>query len=345
MSGAFCVRVRLLAAAAIVAALAAAAAAGDAKPARRARRGRLAPLPAAAPAPVDNPTTPEKAALGRQLFFDVRLSGANDVRCATCHNPRAGWADGRAGSPAIGGGALARNTPTVLNAGLHARLLWDGRAASLEEQALLPILSPIEMNQDLGKLEEELGQVPGYVQQFQQVFGTGVTRQGIARALAAFERTLGGGNSPLDRFLAGDEQALSPEARRGMELFVGEARCVRCHQGPLLSDGQFYRLGIGRNDDGRAAATGQAEDRYKFRTPSLRDVALTAPYMHDGSLETLTEVVEFYYRTAPTEGPDGLPLDIAPLLGQSYSEVPALVAFLEALTSEPIEMSEPELPP
>jgi cytochrome c peroxidase len=283
--------------------------------------------------------------LGRELFFDPRLSGANDVSCATCHDPDKAWADGLPQPPAIGGGSLTRNTSTVLNVGHYSRYLWDGRAASLEEQALMPIESPEEMNQDLDDLEDELNQIPGYVQQFQDVFGTNVTRGGIAQALAAFERTLVGGSSPLDRYLNGDKEALSPDALRGMELFVGEAGCIRCHHGPLLSDGEFYRLGVGFRDEGRATVTGESEDRFKFRTPSLRNVALTAPYMHDGSRKTLTEVVEFYYRTAPTEGPEGLPLDIRPLLGQSYSDVAAIVASLQALTDESIEVNRRELPP
>jgi cytochrome c peroxidase len=307
-------------------------------------RPLLAPLPSEVPTPADNLPTPAKAALGRQLFFDPRLSGADDVRCATCHDPRAAWADGLPKSPAVGGGQLGRNAPTVLNVGLQGKFLWDGRASTLEEQSLLPIESPAEMDQDLDELEEELGRVPGYVRQFQEVFGTSVTRHGISQALAAFQRTLISGRSPLDRYLDGDKQALSPEMRRGMELFIGEAGCIRCHHGPLLSDGQFYRLGVGFGDEGRAAVTGQKDERYKFRTPSLRDVALTAPYMHDGSRKTLTEVVEFYYRTAPTRAPEGLTLDIAPLLSRSYSEIPALVAFLEALTGEPREVTEPELP-
>lgn len=311
-------------------------------PPPRSRRPRLEALPDASPA--EAAAAPELVALGKQLFFDPRLSGANDVRCATCHDPAKGWADGLAGSPAVGGGSLVRNTPTVLHVAWQERLLWDGRAASLEDQALLPIENPQEMNQPLDELVAELNAVAGYAEQFRAAFGTGVARDGIARALAAFQRTLRSGPSPLDRYLAGDKRALSPLARQGMELFTDEAGCIRCHHGPPLSDGKFYRLGVGAEDEGRANATGEAADRYKFRTPPLRDVALTAPYMHDGSLATLTDVVEFYYREAPTVGPDGLTLDVRPLLGQSFSEVPALVAFLEALSGEPVDFVEPELP-
>ena len=304
----------------------------------------LPPLPATVPAPLDNPTTQEKAELGRQLFFDPRLSGDNSMSCATCHVPDKAFADGLPQGKGTGGKLLSRNTPALLNMGFVSRYFWDGRAASLEEQALGPIESPEEMNQNLAELVTELSAISGYVDQFQQVFGTNPTREAIAKALAAFQRTLVTEASPVDRYLAGDRQALSPAAIRGLELFVGDAGCVRCHQGPLLSDGEYYRLSTSLLDTGLAAVTGKAEDRGKFRTPSLRNVARTAPYMHNGSMATLDEVVTFYYRGVPTTAPDGLPLDVEPLSGQSFSEIPDLVAFLEALTGDPPEVAPPELP-
>jgi cytochrome c peroxidase len=304
----------------------------------------LGPLPRTAPAPEDNPTTPGKVSLGKQLFFDVRLSGDNTTSCATCHLPEKAFADGQAGAKGAGGKTLARNTPSVLNAGFFPRLTWDGRAKSLEEQALGPITSPDEMDQDLGELERELAAVPGYARRFRQVFGKEVDRDGIGKALAAFQRTLVSGPSPFDRHLAGDEAALSEEAKRGLELFVGPAGCVRCHKGPLLSDGEFYRLGVSIQDEGRAAVTGRKEDQGKFRTPSLRDIARTGPYMHDGSLATLEDVATFYYRGVPSKSADGLPLDVEPLLGQSFSEIADLVAFLQSLSGEVPQVEPPELP-
>jgi cytochrome c peroxidase len=305
---------------------------------------RLAPLPAEVPAPDDNPTTAERVELGKQLFFDPRLSGDNTMSCATCHDPGKAFGDGLERAKGHGGKTLERNTPGLLNAGLYSTYLWDGRANSLEEQALTPIQSPAEMNQDLEELERELNAVPGYVEQFRAIFGSGVTRDGVARALAAFQRTLVSRNSPLDRYLAGDEDALSAEAKAGMRLFLEDAGCARCHHGPLLSDSEFYRLGIDFRDAGRGAITGKTEDRFKFRTPSLRDVAHTGPYMHDGSRKTLHDVVEFYYRAVPPVGPEGLPLDIEPLSGRSFSEIDAIVAFLEALSGEPPEIEPPALP-
>jgi cytochrome c peroxidase len=200
------------------------------------------------------------------------------------------------------------------------------------------------MNQNLDELEKELNAIPGYAAQFRAVFGTAVTKEAVAKALAAFERTLVSSRSPFDRSLAGDTKAISEEARQGWELFRGDAGCIRCHHGPNFSDGKFYRLGVGFQDRGRGAITGERRDLYTFRTPGLRDVAKSAPYMHDGSLETLAQVVEFYYRGAPAQSPDGLPLDITPLLGQSYSEIAAIVAFLESLTGEHPQITKPILP-
>jgi len=303
----------------------------------------MAPLPRTVPAPRDNPTTPENVALGKQLFFDPRLSSDNRMSCATCHRPDRSFGDGLAQARGDGGKTLKRNTPSLWNVGFYATFHWDGRAASLEEQALLPIQAADEMNQNLEELEKELNAVPGYVKQFQTVFQTRVTRSGIARSLAAFQRSLLTGPSPYDSYLAGRKDALSDEARRGMELFFGSAGCSRCHHGPLLSDEKFYRLGA-TTDLGRVQVTARKQDRYKVRTPPLRNVARTGPYMVDGSLRTLRDVVTFYYRGVPRSGPDGLPLDIEPLSGNSLSEIGPLVAFLEALSGEEPRITPPKLP-
>lgn len=305
---------------------------------------KIAPLPAQPKAPDDNPTTSRKVALGRQLFFDPRLSGDNTMSCATCHLPDKGLGDGLAKGKGHGGKTLARNTPTLLNVAFQPRLFWDGRAKTLEEQALGPIESPEEMHQDLAEMERELAAIPGYVTQFRDVFGTRPTKEAVARSLAAFERTLVTRPSPFDRYLAGDKDALSPSAENGYRLFIGDAGCIRCHHGPLLSDGEFYRLGVSSDDAGLAAVTGKSDDRGKLRTPTLRNVALTGPYMHDGSLKTLDDVVTFYYRGVPETSPDGLRLDVKPLVSQSFSEIPDLVAFLESLTGEAPKVTPPELP-
>ncbi|MBP85536.1 MAG: cytochrome-c peroxidase [Planctomycetaceae bacterium] len=304
----------------------------------------LAPLPKSVTAPAGNPTTAAKVELGKLLFFDPRLSGDNKMSCATCHVPDKAFGDGLPRGKGANNKTLSRNSQTVLNVGFYSTFFWDGRAKSLEEQALGPIESPDEMNQNINELVGELTAIPAYTGRFQKVFGEEIKAENIAKALAAFQRTLVTRNSPLDRYLAGDEDALSALAKQGLELFRGEADCIRCHHGPLLSDGKFYRLGVGLQDNGRGAITGKRDDLYKFRTPSLRDVARTGPYMHDGSLKTLFDVVQFYYRDAASRGPEGLKLDVEPLLGQSFSEIDAIVEFLRSLDGELPKVVAPKLP-
>jgi cytochrome c peroxidase len=257
--------------------------------------------------------------------------------------PAKAFADGLRTAKGTGGKPLARNTQSLLNVAFYTAYFWDGRANSLEEQALAPIHATGEMNQDIDELVHELRSVPGYVDQFQAAFGTNVTREAIAKALAAFERTLITRNSPFDRFLAGDTSALSEEAREGWRLF-NDAGCIRCHNGPAFSDSRFYRLGVGYRDPGRGAIAGDKQHLYAFRTPGLRDVARTAPYMHDGSFETLEEVVQFYFRSTPVKPPEGLTLDFEPLIGRSFSEIAPILAFLDALTGEAPDISPPQLP-
>lgn len=303
---------------------------------------KLVPLPRKVQSPEDNPTTPEKVELGRKLFFDSRLSGNNKTSCATCHIPETSFADGLATSPGADGKPLERNTQTCLNVGFFTSFFWDGRAGSLEEQALGPIESKAEMNQNLEDLEAELAAIPEYVKAFKDVFETQPDRDGVAKALAAFQRTLVTKPSPFDRYLAGDKDALSEGAKRGLELFRGDAGCVQCHNGPMLSDGRFYRIGVSFKDEGRARVTGKKVDRFKFRTPGLRNIAETAPYMHDGSLKTLEDVVTFYFRGIPNAGPDGLDLDTESLDSLSFSDIDAMVEFLESLSGKAPLVTPPE---
>ena len=303
----------------------------------------LAPLTSTPTAPADNPTTKAKAFLGKQLFFDPRLSGDNTISCASCHIPGKAYGDGIALARGQQDQLLTRNTQSCLNVGFYPSLFWDGRAASLEQQALIPIQSPREMNQELVEIEQELARIPGYVRQFKKAFGSAPDRDGIAKALAAYQRTLVTGPSAYDRFLMGDEEALSKEAKQGLELFQGDAGCIECHHGPLLSDNKYYRLRLS-GDLGRALITGDEDDRYRFRTPSLRNVAETGPYMHDGSLQSLDDVVTFYYREIPSSRRNGLLPDTQALTGQSFSEIPLIVAFLKSLTGTVPEFIPPQLP-
>ncbi len=246
------------------------------------------------PIPDDNPMTAEKIALGKLLYFDKRLSKDGTISCATCHDPEIAWTESRATSKGIGDQIGGANSPTVINSAYASTQFWDGRAESLEEQALGPIENPIEMGHDLDVLVKELAEIPEYKEGFQKVFGTEVTKDGIGKAIAAFERTVLSGNSPYDQFKAGKEDALTDSQKRGMQLFE-DLNCAMCHAPPVFSSFRFYTAGVGMDkeppDEGRKAVTGRDRDLGKFRTPMLREVAKTGPYYHDGSVKTLEEAV------------------------------------------------------
>ena len=270
------------------------------------------------------------------------------MACATCHNPRFGFTDGQAVSTGIKGQKGGRSAPTTINRAFSTLQFWDGRAASLEEQAKGPLVNPIEMgNSSYAAVVERLKQVAGYREAFQRVFGTEVfTIEHVAKAIAAYERTNLSGNAPVDRFQAGDKTALSAAAQRGLALSEGKARCVRCHTPGNFTDEQFHNLGVGMDkpqpDLGRYEITKQEQDKGAFKTPTLRDSALTAPYFHDGSAQTLEEVVEFYNKGGlknPTLSKEMVPLS---LTAQEKAE---LVAFLRSLTGEvAFAVFAPELP-
>lgn len=297
--------------------------------------------------PADNPLTEAKIELGRQLYFDPRLSGNNKVSCSSCHDPKFGWADPKDRSVGVPGERLGRHSPTIINAGYQRFQFWDGRAGSLEEQALGPIQSPVEMNMDLAVLTKKLNAIPGYRSQFNEVFGTDVTAENIGKAIASFERTVLSGNSPYDRYKAGDENALSAGALRGRKLFFGKANCSACHAGANFTDNGFHNIGVSIDLDepdlGREAISKLSGDRGSFKTPTLRDIARTSPYMHDGSLATLEEVVEHYNKG----GIDNPQLDEEIYtLNLTDQEKKDLVLFLtEGLASENYPMVEvPSLP-
>jgi cytochrome c peroxidase len=287
-----------------------------------------------------------KVELGKLLFFDPRLSKNNSVSCAFCHVPAAGFADPRQFSLGVGGKQGGRNAPPVLNAAYSHVQFWDGRASSLEEQALGPIQNPIEMAETLKGVVKKLSKIKGYQARFRAVFGQDVSPDGIAKAIAAFERTLISTNSPFDKFMAGDKGALSAGAQRGLELFQGKARCVLCHNGPNFTDGKFHNLGVPqvgplKEDLGRYNVTKRDADRGAFKTPSLRSVALTAPYMHTGGFKTLEEVIEFY-----NKGGEAVPGKDAFMsqLNLAEQEKKDLVDFLNSLTGDLTSMALPKLP-
>jgi len=275
------------------------------------------------------PTREELVALGERLFFDKRLSGDNTLSCASCHDPARAFSDGKRTSVGVSKRALRRNTPALWNLEGRAPYFWDGRAATLEAQALVPLTSPDEMGADLTALPAELAADSEYRERFARSFpGEGVSGSTIARALAAYERTLISRSSPYDRYLAGDRLALTEQQRQGLVLFNGKAECMTCHNGPDLTDNQFSRVGLTGDDPGRAAIDPVSGPRGGFKTPSLREVSRTAPYFHDGSAASLEEVVEHYARG----GNATVERDIHPL-ALNEDEKAALVAFLRALSS------------
>jgi len=249
----------------------------------------------ALPIPDDNRLTKEKIALGKKLYFDKRLSKDGTISCATCHAPENAWAEHTPTSKGIGGQIGPANAPTVINSAYATSQFWDGRAASLEEQALGPIEAPIEMGHKLDALVKQLAEIPQYVEGFQTAFGTPPTKDGIGKAIASFERTVLSGNSPYDKFKAGDEKALSDAQKRGLDLFES-AGCADCHAPPLFSSYRFFNAGVGMDknppDQGRKGVTNRDSDLGKFRIPALREVAGTAPYFHDGSAATLEDAVK-----------------------------------------------------
>ena len=298
------------------------------------------------PIPADNRPTEETIALGRRLFYDVRLSVDNTLSCASCHNPALDFADGRRMAVGVGGQNGTRNTPTILNAAYNSLQFWDGRSAGLEDQSGGPIANPIEMAQTHEACVRKLNQDPAYRQDFEAAFGPGpVTMRKAEMAIASFERTLIAGNSAFDRYqFGGDKTALSPSAIRGLAIFTDKQRgnCSTCHtigkDYALFTDGKFHSLGAGMNangeltDLGRYLQTRNDADRGAFRTPTLRNVAKTGPYMHDGSKKTLKEVVDFYAGGGNSNPNLDQEIKELKLSGQDRAD---LVAFLEALTCEP----------
>jgi cytochrome c peroxidase len=294
--------------------------------------GEIGPLPAVT-APKDNPQTARKIALGKKLYFDTRLSGNHQISCATCHDPQKGYADGLPRAHGFGG-ELGRHSPTVLNAAYYQSQFWDGRAADLEAQAKGPMLAPGEMHGDVAQIEKLVGTDRAYRAAFQEAFGKQGKFDEVAKAIAAYERTLVSSDSRFDRYMRGDKHALSLSEKRGLWLFVGKASCTACHSGPNFSDSQFHNLGVAaagplKEDDGRFAVTHQQADRGAFKTPTLRNVAETAPYMHDGFYRSLDQVVAFY-----NDGGGKSPHKDAKMmpLGLTKAERTDLVAFLKSLS-------------
>jgi len=317
--------------------------------------GHLGPVPV----PEDNPLTAAKVSLGEKLFNDNRLAGDGSLSCRTCHLPDHGFAVAAALGPAYPKQQERRNSPTLVNVAYNLPLIWDGRAGSLDKQALGPLRNIIHMNNDADLLIEQLKTDDEYPAMFEQAFGQGqMTPQNMGRAIASYERTLVFDDSPLDRYMDGETGALSDAGKRGLALYMGRAGCITCHEGPNLTDNDFHNLGVPdghvtgnpavmatvrfdakrtglerwaevEEDPGREQITKDPADRGKFRTMGLRNIEQSPPYMHNGALDTLEDVVRFY-NAGGGEHPNKSPL-MRPL-GLSDREVGDLVAFLKALT-------------
>jgi cytochrome c peroxidase len=300
--------------------------------------------PAEIPFPEGNPYSKAKSALGRMLFFDPRLSGARVRSCASCHNPALSWADGLARGIGENQAVLPVRTPTLLNVAWTPRLGWNGHFRNLEAVAFGPITAAKNMNMPEKVLIERLSGIAGYAKAFDAAFGKGkITRRKIELALATFERSIVSGEAPFDRWIMGDEGAISEAAKRGFDLFNGKARCASCHSGWQLTDSSFHDIGTAKGDDvgrGKMFPT-SVKLQYAFKTPTLRDVARRAPYMHDGSVATLDEIIDLYDRGG-IDRPSRSAL-IAPLR-LSKQEKADLIAFLHTLTSAPEPYSVPVLP-
>jgi cytochrome c peroxidase len=291
------------------------------------------------PVPEESPLSDEVVALGRKLFFDPILSEDGTVSCASCHQPDHGFASPDAKAVGLGGRIGKRNAPSLFNKAYAEHMFWDGRAQTLEEQALSPLSNPDELGSDVEVILKKLRGNEEYVGLFKEVFQAeevpeAVSKINIGKAIASFERTLVIGNTRVDRFHAAEYEALNESARQGMWIFESRGRCWKCHNGETFSDQKFHNTGVSfgtaDRDTGRFEHTENEEDQFKFKTPSLRGVAQTPPYMHDGSVKTLREVVEFYNKGGSREDPT-LSKDIEPL-NLSDEDVENLVAFLKALS-------------
>lgn len=290
--------------------------------------------------PDDEPPSAEEVELGKILFFDNRLSKNMNQSCATCHNPNLGYSDAVAKGLNTDGKFVARNSPHIYNIAWGLSFTWDGRATDLDKQALAPIKSPKVMGLALDTMVQRLNKVKEYRTRFKKVYNSKITAELTSKALAAFERSIITNNSPFDKYMAGNKSAMNPAAIRGWDLFKGKARCMKCHDGPNFSDEGFHNIGIGDKDLGRGKIINDKTLNGAFKTPRLRNVLLTAPYMHDGSVTTLEEVIRFYNKGGNTSKGRS---SIIKKLNLTEQEIYDLVSFLGALT-DPVEIEVPKVP-
>lgn len=286
------------------------------------------------PIPEDNPVTAEKVKLGKKLFGEKLLSRDRSLACKGCHQPKKAFTDGRAKAIGVYGRQGSRSVPTLVNRAYGRSFFWDGRTSTLEEQVVKPIESESEMDMTVGEAVDRLKRKSRYRKMFQQAFHREPNGEDLARALASYVRTIYSGDSPFDRYVYGKRGALTDQQRRGLRIFRGKGNCTACHIGPTFSDEGFHNTGVAwrdgkLQDEGRFAITGEAELKGAFKTPTLREVTRTAPYMHDGSLATLKDVIDFYDdggRKNPYLDPEIRPLRL------TKEEKTELLVFLKSLT-------------
>lgn len=304
-------------------------------------------LPDQPPHPADNAPTPLRVELGKKLFFDPRLSGDSTIACSTCHNPVLGWSDALPKGIGFKGADLPRASPTVINTAYNSIQMWDGRKASLEDQAMGPMEATLEMNMDFAKLFNFLKNNKEYAALFESAYpGEGVNAKTVSKAIASYERTIISNNSPFDKWVKGDKNAMTAQQINGFKLFVGKANCEVCHSAPNFVDDGFHNIGLASWGDKNADVGRFSQKPIRilkgaFKTPTIRDAERTAPYFHDGSASTLMETVEHYNKGGVTK--DSLDPNMKPL-NLTQQEKEDLVAFMQALTSPFIPVSLPELP-
>jgi len=304
--------------------------------------------PSEVPQPKDNKLTKERIELGKLLYFDVRLSGNEKVSCATCHHPKRGWTDLIPVSKAVGAGRGPRNSPTILNSAYERKLFWDGRANSLEKQALGPIQADVEMNMPLNKLIPKLKNIKGYVKLFNKAYPSegGVNKKTLAKAIASFERTVVSTISPFDKYAMGNKNAISKKAAKGYKLFTNKAHCSDCHDKFNFTDGSFHNIGLKDGvlqgkDLGRYNLHRRAAWYGVFKTPTLRDIAKSGPYFHDGSVKTLTEATTICgnggrYKTS-VKNKSTYIID----RHLTQTEISQIVAFMKTLTGPDMKLEIP----
>jgi cytochrome c peroxidase len=303
-------------------------------------------MPKKVPAPADNITTPQRVELGKLLYFDARLSKSGQVSCATCHDPDKGWSDNQPKAVGVFGRVGPRNSPTVLNTAFQNRQFWDGRARSLEEQAVGPMQAGVEMDMKLEDVLKIVKANKGYVSMFKEAYPNDkLSIDTVAKAIAVFERTVISQESPFDLYVKGNQNAISADAAMGFNLFIGKAHCAECHDGFNFTDGSFHNIGLGDDDIGRQKLKMKRKAwSHAFKTPTLRDITKSGPYFHDGSVQTLQEAVAICGNGGRYPNKYGTS-DVIKNRNLNGQDIDKITAFLKSLTGSNLPIIRPTVFP